>query len=186
MKHPDVVTVETLTRRWVENLVIGLNLCPFAKSVYSKDQVKIHVSEGKDLDCVSDTLVQLLQELDSTPAQQIDTTLLVIPYLFQDFYDFNDYMDVAEGVLERLDLLGKIQIANFHPAYQFAGTQADEMSNYTNRSPYPILHLIREASLDKATHQFPDASIIFERNIALMQELGIDAWEKLMEDKSSH
>lgn len=180
----DLSQVEQLTRRWVENLVIGLNLCPFAKSVYVKEQVKIHITPTQDEDELTQLLIQLLQELALTPAEQIDTTLLVVPNMFESFYDFNDYMELADKVLERLNLVGEIQIANFHPQFQFAGTELNEMGNYTNRSPYPILHLIREASIDRAVSQFPDASVIFERNIALMEKLGPDGWRLLMQDEA--
>ncbi len=173
--------IELLTRRWVENIVIGLNLCPFAKGVYVKDQVKIHIASTQDVADISQVLTQLLSELASVPAQQIDTTLLVLPYAFDSFYEFNDYLDVADQLLDELNLVGEIQIVNFHPQYQFAGTQVDDMSNYTNRSPYPILHLIREQSIDRAVSQFPDAAVIFERNIAMMEELGLDGWHKLLQ-----
>ncbi|MDO5679660.1 MAG: DUF1415 domain-containing protein [Pelistega sp.] len=172
--------IETLTRRWVENIVIGMNLCPFAKGVYVKDQVKIHITPTQDLSEISQVLTELLSELATVPAEQIDTTLLVLPFAFESFYAFNDYLDVADQILDALNLMGEIQIANFHPQYQFAGTQVDDMSNYTNRSPYPILHLIREDSIDRAVSQFPDAAVIFERNIAMMEELGLDGWHKLL------
>lgn len=182
MMDKNVVQIEALTRRWVENIVIGLNLCPFAKGVYVKEQVKIHIAETQDIEEITQTLVELLNELHTVPAEQIDTTLLVLPYVFADFYAFNDYLDIAEGVLEQLDLIGEIQIANFHPKFQFARTHEEDMGNYTNRSPYPILHLIREASIDRAVSQFPDAAMIFERNIALMEELGLNAWHKLLDE----
>ena len=172
--------IETLTRRWVENIVIGLNLCPFAKGVYVKDQVKIHITPTQDLSEINQVLTELLSELATVPAEQIDTTLLVLPFAFESFYAFNDYLDMADQILDALNLVGEIQIANFHPQYQFAGTQVDDMSNYTNRSPYPILHLIREGSIDRAVSQFPDAAVIFERNIAMMEELGLDGWHKLL------
>ncbi len=185
MMNEDVVQIEALTRRWVENIVIGLNLCPFAKGVHVKEQVKSHIAETQDIEEITQTLADLLNELHAVPAEQIDTSLLVLPYVFDDFYAFNDYLDIAEGVLEQLGLIGEIQIANFHPKFQFAGTDEEDMGNYTNRAPYPILHLIREASIDRAVSQFPDAAVIFERNIALMEELGLDAWHKLLDEGES-
>ncbi|NLV94977.1 MAG: DUF1415 domain-containing protein, partial [Candidatus Riflebacteria bacterium] len=108
--------------------------------------------------------------------------LLVVPHVFEDFYDFNDFLDIAELTLEELELVGELQVASFHPDYQFADTEPDDISNYTNRSPYPVLHLIRESSLDNATRQYPDASAIFDSNIEKVTQLGVDGWKKMLED----
>lgn len=171
--------VESTVRKWLENMVIGLNLCPFAKSVYIKNQVRIVVYEGTEdelLGCVEKELHYLQQ----TPETEVDTTLIVVPYLLQDYYDFNDFLLYTDALVEEMGLEGEIQIADFHPEYQFAGTQKDDVENYTNRSPYPILHLLRESSIDRAVQQFPDAAEIFKRNISKMQELGIDKLKDLM------
>ena len=178
----DISQIENRVRRWLEKAVIGLNLCPFAKSVYVKDQVRIAICQAQDRHALTAQLYEELQLLASTPAQQTDTTLLVVPCMFEQFSDFNDYLDIAEAVLDELELVGEIQLASFHPFYQFANTEPDDLSNYTNRAPYPILHLLREDSLDKAAEQYPDASVIFQRNVAVVQELGIDGWHRLLQD----
>ena len=178
----DTSLIENRVRRWLEKAVIGLNLCPFAKSVYVKDQVRISICQAQDRQALTAQLYEELQWLANTPAQQTDTTLLVVPCMFDAFSDFNDYLDIAEAVLDDLELIGEIQLASFHPLYQFADTEPDELSNYTNRAPYPILHLLREDSLDKAAEQYPDPSVIFERNIAVVQELGVAGWQRLLQD----
>ncbi|MGX9936252.1 DUF1415 domain-containing protein [Advenella kashmirensis] len=178
----DISQIENRVRHWLEKAVIGLNLCPFAKSVYVKDQVRIAICQAQDRHALTAQLYEELQLLASTPAQQIDTTLLVVPCLFEQFSDFNDYLDIAEAVLDELELVGEIQLASFHPFYQFADTEPDDVSNYTNRAPYPILHLLREDSLDKAAEQYPDASVIFQRNVAVVRELGVDGWRRLLQD----
>lgn len=176
----DTTLIENHVRRWLEKAVIGLNLCPFAKSVYIKDQVRIVITQAQDAEMLTASLHQELQLLVDTPAQQTDTTLLVIPCMFASFGQFNDYLDIADAVLDELELLGEIQIASFHPGYQFADTEPEDISNYTNRAPYPILHLLREDSLDKAAEQYPDPSVIFERNIAVVRELGVEGWHRLL------
>ncbi len=178
----DICQIENRVRRWLEKAVIGLNLCPFAKSVYVKDQVRIAICHAQDKHTLTGQLYEQLQLLTSTPAQQTDTTLLVVPFMFEQFSDFNDYLDIAEAVLDELELVGEIQLASFHPAYQFADTESDDLSNYTNRAPYPILHLLREDSLDKAAEQYPDASVIFQRNIDVVQALGEEGWHRLLQD----
>lgn len=178
----DISQIENRVRHWLEKAVIGLNLCPFAKSVYVKDQVRIAICQAQDRHALTAQLYEELQLLASTPAQQTDTTLLVVPCLFEQFSDFNDYLDIAEAVLDELELVGEIQLASFHPFYQFADTEPDDVSNYTNRAPYPILHLLREDSLDKAAEQYPDASVIFQRNVAVVRELGVDGWRRLLQD----
>ncbi|MGO1767473.1 hypothetical protein CAP48_10180 [Advenella sp. S44] len=175
--------IENRVRRWIEKAVIGLNLCPFAKSVYMKDQVRITICEAQNTQALTGALYDELRLLEATPAQQTDTTLLVIPNMFEQFSDFNDYLDIADAVLDELELVGEIQLASFHPLYQFADTEPDDVDNYTNRAPYPILHLLREDSLDKAAAQYPDASVIFERNIAVVRELGHDGWCRLLRDE---
>lgn len=172
--------VELATRRWLENLVIGLNLCPFAKGVYIKNQVRIVVYTG-ELEDLLPFLQQELLLLQNTPAEQLDTTLVVLPDLLQDYLQFNDFLNFTDDLLQQLGLEGEMQIADFHPHYQFAGTNSDDMSNYTNRTPYPTLHLLRESSIDRAVEQYPDAEAIFSRNIERMQKLGYHAWAELMQ-----
>ena len=120
-----------------------------------------------------------LQALQSMPAEHRETTLLIVPQLLQDFLDFNDFLDEADALLQSLDLEGELQVASFHPQFQFAGTAPEDITNFTNRSPYPTLHLIREASIDRAVEAFPEAEDIYEANMATMRKLGIEGWRKL-------
>ncbi len=181
---PSTSDVENSVRKWLENMVIGLNLCPFAKSVYIKNQVRIVVYEGEEdelLGCIESELLYL----QKTPDTEIDTTLVVVPHLLKDYYDFNDFLIYTDALIEEMGLEGEIQIADFHPYYQFAGTQKEDIENYTNRSPYPIFHLLRQSSIDRAVEQFPDAAEIFERNISKMQTLGIEKLKTLLKTESS-
>lgn len=167
------------TLRWLERAVIGLNLCPFAKAVYVKGQVHCTVSQASNLEALRDDLLQALKDLVAHEPAERDTTLLIIQNLLQDFVDYNDFLNVADDCLLALDLEGEIQIASFHPQYQFSGTDEDDITNFTNRSPYPTLHLIREASIDRAVAAFPDAEDIFEANMATMNQLGLQGWQDL-------
>lgn len=168
------------TRRWLEQAVIGLNLCPFAKSVYVKDQVRLVVSRARHLDALLDDLDHELELLKTTPAEQLDTTLLIHPTLFPDFLVFNDFLDVADGVLSDHELEGVVQIAPFHPDFVFDGEDEGDMSHFTNRSPFPTLHLIREESLEKAIESFGNTDVIFERNIETLRRLGVEGWKRLL------
>lgn len=167
------------TRKWLERAVIGLNLCPFAKSVHVKEQIRYVVSTASTEENLLDDLESELDFLVQTPPAEIDTTLIVIPDLLRDFDDFLRFLDVADVVLRTHSLAGTLQIASFHPDYVFADSDADDMANYTNRAPYPTLHLIREDSLAKATAVFPDAAEIYERNIETMHQLGEEGWRAL-------
>jgi hypothetical protein len=173
----EVMVQDTL--RWLERAVIGLNLCPFAKSVYVKGQVHCAVSGAADLEALCDDLLNELHNLVALEPSVRDTTVLVVQNLLQDFYDYNDFLNVADDCLLALDLEGVIQIASFHPHYQFAGTDEDDITNFTNRSPYPTLHLIREASIDRAVAAFPNAEDIFETNMTTMNQLGLQGWQDL-------
>lgn len=168
-------------RLWVDKAVIGLNLCPFAKAVQARGQVRYAVSDATDAQEVLTDLEDELMRLSQADAQEIDTTLLILPDALDDFYDFNDFEDLSDRLLKRMRLVGELQVATFHPRFQFAETGPDDIENYTNRSPYPILHLLREASIDKAVEAFPDAAEIYEKNIETMRELGEEGWRKLME-----
>ena len=169
----------TATRHWLERAVIGLNLCPFAKSVYVKQQVRFVLSDASTPEALLEQLAEELLLLRDTPASEIDTTLLVHPDVLQDFLDYNDFLDNADAAVEALDLGGILQVASFHPAYQFAGTAPQDISNYTNRAPYPTLHLLREDSVSRAVAAFPEADSIVDRNIETLDKLGIEGWEKL-------
>lgn len=167
------------TQRWLERAVIGLNLCPFAKSVFVKGQVHYAVSQSKQ---PKDLLVDLIHELNELAAIDPiarDTTLLIAPDCLNDFLDFNDFLAEADQALIDLALDGVLQIASLHPQYQFAGTDVDDITNFTNRSPYPTLHLLREGSIDKAVAAFPDAAAIYEVNMHTMERLGHAGWAAL-------
>jgi len=172
-------TVIALTQAWVAEAVIGLNLCPFAKSVYVKQQIRYVVSHADSEAGLAQQLLSELQYLQAADPELLDTTLLIHPRVLQDFYDYNNFLDVADQVLADAELDGVIQIASFHPQYQFADALPDDIDNYTNRSPFPVLHLLRESSIDRAVAAFPEASAIFERNIATMRDLGLHGWNRL-------
>lgn len=178
MSYTDQEIIEN-TQIWLEKAVIGLNLCPFAKAPHVKGQIRIAVSHAKHLDAFLEDIDAELQKLLNTPAEELETTLLVHPDLFDDFLQFNDMLDLADRAITDNQADGVIQIAPFHPEFQFDGTDADDISNYTNRSPYPTLHLIREDSIEKAAQAFPDPAVIFERNMNLLREMGHDGWDKL-------
>ena len=172
-------TVIDDTRVWLERAVIGLNLCPFAKSVHVKGQVHYAVSRAQNADeFLKDLVVELKALLASDPSAR-DTTLLIAPDCLADFLDFNDFLAEADQALVDLELDGVLQIANLHPDYQFAGTRPDDITNFTNRSPYPTLHLLREDSIDRAVDAFPDAESIFERNMETMERIGAAGWAAL-------
>ncbi|MDS1309096.1 DUF1415 domain-containing protein [Marinobacter xiaoshiensis] len=163
-------TVVQATRKWVEDVVVGYNLCPFAKRELVRDRVRFVVSEADNEDSLLQALQTELLRLDDEP--EIETTLLIHPHVLQDFADYNEFLGAADGLLTYLDMEGIYQIASFHPEYQFAGTESNDAENYTNRSPYPMLHLLREASLESAIDNHPDVDGIPPRNIELMTQLG--------------
>ncbi len=167
------------TRHWLEKAVIGLNLCPFAKAVYVKNQVRLVVSHARHADDLLEELDRELDLLVATVPEELDTTLLIHPTLFDDFLDFNDFLEVAEGVVDEHELEGIVQLASFHPKFQFEGTELDDIGNYTNRAPFAMLHLLREASIDRAVEAFPQAEAIFEENIKTLENLGHDGWKAL-------
>jgi uncharacterized protein len=169
------------TTTWLEKAVIGLNLCPFAKAVHSKGQIRWVLAEATEPTALLALLVHELQFLAVTDAEVTDTTLIVHPQVLQDFLDFNDFLGVAEEALEELGLDGVLQIASFHPQFQFAGTHIDDISNATNRSPYPTLHLLREDSVERAVAAFAEAETIFERNVETMERLGVEGWKTLFQ-----
>lgn len=177
--NADDDAIVAATRRWLERAVIGLNLCPFAKSVYVKEQVRYVVSNATTPEQLLETLMDELQRLSDTSPEQIDTTLLIHPFVLTDFEDYNEFLDVADVAVEDMQLEGELQVASFHPDYQFADTDVNDISNYTNRAPYPILHLLREDSIARAVEAFPEAEAIFEKNIETMEKLGHDGWDKL-------
>ena len=181
MTNKDIYIADT--QRWLERAVIGLNLCPFAKAVHVKGLIRYFVSEATTS---AELLTDLKNELNSLANIDLagvsiayDTTLLIAPYCLQDFLDFNDFLAKAEKIIAKMDLEGVIQLANFHPHYQFSGTEPDDITNFTNRAPYPTLHLLRESSIDQAVEAFPEAEAIFEVNMATMERLGVQGWHDL-------
>ncbi|MBX9768056.1 MAG: DUF1415 domain-containing protein [Bdellovibrionales bacterium] len=167
------------TKEWLEKAVIGLNLCPFAKAVHVKKQIRYVVSSAHSEQALVLDLMEELQRLERTDAAEIDTTLLIHPEVLNDFSAYNDFLETVDRALEELDLDGTIQVASFHPRYQFAGTKPEDITNYTNRSPYPMLHLLREESVAKAVDAFPDVEDIPEKNMQTLEELGHEGWRKL-------
>ena len=177
--HLDHEFVIQKVRCWLQKAVIGLNLCPFAKSVFVKQQIRYVVSEARNVETLLIDLITQLQYLLTVDASLIDTTILIHPFVLENFLDYNDFLALADQVLMRQGWDGALQIASFHPAYQFADSAVDAIENYTNRSPFPILHLLREASIDQAVDAFPDAAEIYQKNIQTMRRLGLAGWEAL-------
>jgi uncharacterized protein len=167
------------TKTWLERAVIGLNLCPFAKAVHVKGQIRYVLSEATSVEMLVENLLLELNHLANANAEEIDTTLIIHPHVLNDFLDYNDFLEVADGAVEELGLTGEIQVASFHPQYQFADTEPDDITNYTNRAPYPTLHLLRESSVERAVAAFPEAAEIFEKNMVTLEKLGHTGWQAL-------
>ena len=167
------------TRAWVDRAVIGLNLCPFAKAVQTRNLIRYVVSEATDEESLLAELCDEMSRLAVTDAAEVDTTLLIHPQVLNDFLDYNDFLGIADDALEQLGFEGVLQVASFHPQFQFAGTDIDDVTNATNRSPYPTLHLLREDSVDRAVAAFPQAETIFEKNIRTLENLGAEGWAEL-------
>lgn len=159
--------------------MIGLQLCPFAKAVHVKEQIRYLVTEAATPQELADELVRELRTLAACTAEEIDTTLIIHPAVLQDFFEYNDFLGVAEDIVAGLGLEGEIQVASFHPDYQFAGTRLEDIENATNRSPYPMLHLLREASIERALAGFPEAERIYQNNIETLRRLGPEGWAQL-------
>ncbi len=177
MTPHEIIIAET--RSWVNRAVIGLNLCPFAHAVESKRQIRYVVTDAASPEALRESFIAEIRLLLSSAPAEIETTLLIHPRTLTDFLDYNDFLAVAEATLVELGGEGVLQVASFHPQYQFAGTDADEVSNATSRSPYPTLHLLREASVSRAVATFPNPETIFETNIRTMTTLGAQGWAKL-------
>jgi hypothetical protein len=167
------------TNAWVEQVVIGLNLCPFAKPVHTKGQIDYFLSHARDETTLAADLRLAMQRLIASTPDSMDTCLLIHPWVLSDFFDYNNFLNIADEILDELELIGVLQIASFHPHYQFAGTTEDDVTNCTNRSPFPMLHLLREESLDKATAALPDANVIVDRNLNTMITLGHEGLNRL-------
>ncbi|WP_395826536.1 DUF1415 domain-containing protein [Collimonas sp.] len=169
------------TKLWLERAVIGLNLCPFVKAVFIKNQIRYVVSSAETAEELLADLVRELNYLQEADPEKTDTTLLIHPDALRDFLDYNDFLDVADAAIEELDLEGELQVASFHPDYQFADAAIGDIGNYTNRSPYPTLHLLRESSVERAVDAFPEASDIFNKNMQTLNRLGLDGWKRVLQ-----
>ena len=179
--NADVSNEEAIaaTKLWLERAVIGLNLCPFAQSVQVRNQIRYVVSAAQTPEELLRDLLAEFEILAESSSAKIDTTLLIHPHVLTDFLDYNDFLEIADEALAEVELDGELQIASMHPQYQFADTELDDITNYTNRSPFPTLHLLREASIEQAVAAYPDAAQIFEKNIETMHRLGHEGWNKL-------
>jgi hypothetical protein len=172
-------TVIADTRTWLEEAVIGLNLCPFAKAVHVKGQIRYVVSDATDVAALEQALMEQLRDLALADPAEVDTTLLIHPLVLQDFEDFNQFLGLAEEMVEALGLEGVLQVASFHPQFQFADTEPGDVTNATNQSPYPTLHLLREESIDRAVEAFPEAESIYEANMETLRKLGTQGWAEM-------
>jgi hypothetical protein len=178
----DTAEVIAQTRRWLERSVIGLNLCPFAEAVYSSGRVRFCVSEERSAAALLGELRVELQSLNAADPRDLETTLLIHPWVLTDFIEYNDFLEACDATLVDLDLEGEIQVASFHPQYRFAGTESEDIENYTNRSPHPMLHLLRESSIERAVGSVPDTDEIYRKNIRTLRGLGHAGWQRLWRD----
>lgn len=177
--EPERVVAET--KAWLERAVIGLNLCPFAKGVHARGQIRYVVSVATEELALLAALLDEFETLARADPEVLDTTLLIHPRMLADFNAFNQFLGNAEEALARAGHEGVFQLASFHPQYQFAGTSPKDVTNASNRSPYPMLHILREASVERAVAAFPDAQSIYERNLATLRSLGTRNWRLLMQ-----
>ena len=175
----DIEDVVAATRTWLERAVIGLNLCPFARPVHLHNRIRYFVSAAQFPQQLVEDLMAELHALDIADPEQCETTLLIHPHVLADFADYNDFLGQADDAVAELGLEGVIQVASFHPRYQFEDAGADDIENYTNRSPYPMLHLLREASVERAVTSHPDTTTIYKKNIDTLRRLGHDGWRRL-------
>src|SRR5690606_11612876 len=179
MSSPSPESIINTTQQWLEKAVIGLNLCPFAKPVHEAGKIGYVVSSATHAEDLLLDLGDALEQLAQTSADDTETVLLIHPWVLTDFMAYNDFLDLADELVESMELDGLLQVASFHPDYQFDGTRPDDISNYSNRSPYPTLHLLRESSIDRAVANYPNTDRIYERNIENLQALGHDGWKRL-------
>lgn len=173
------VAIIAATRHWLERSVIGLGLCPFAENPYKAGRVRFRVSAAREAADLLDELREELQRLAAEDAAVCETSLLIHPRVFEDFFEYNEFLSICDALLVELELEGELQIASFHPDYQFADTQSTDIENFTNRSPYPMLHLLREASVERVLENVTDPDEIYRRNIRTMRELGHEGWRAL-------
>ena len=183
--QPGAEEVVSVTRTWLERAVIGLNLCPFAKPVHVNNRIRYFVSGARLQARLLEDLIAELRALNAADPAQCETTLLVHPHVLADFSDYNDFLEQADDAVSELGLEGVIQVASFHPGYRFEDAGADDIENYTNRSPYPMLHLLRESSVERAVTTYPDTTAIYRKNIETLRRLGHDGWRRLWLAESS-
>lgn len=176
----NAATVIARTRCWIERVVVELNLCPFARKPFMGGQVRYVVSEAERTSSLLEDLHKELEYLRHTDVAKVETTVLILPYVLNDFLDYNDFFDAVEVLIDEEGYQGEFQVASFHPDYQFGGTHVDDAENYTNRSPYPVLHLIREASIEQAVAHYPCPEDIPERNIRTMEKMGAERMREIL------
>ncbi len=176
---PETSQVLADTRRWLERAVIGLNLCPFASAVHLRQQIRWVVSQARSEDALVEELARELRLLADADPDEVATTLLIHPWVLNDFLDYNDFLELADATVEALDLEGVLQVASFHPQYQFADSEPEDISNFSNRSPFPTLHLLREDDVERAVEALPDSVRLYETNIETLRRLGLDGWRRL-------
>jgi uncharacterized protein len=176
IENADIIS---MTRRWLEKSVIGLNLCPFAQAPYRAGRVRLYISEQRSAAGLLEELKSELLGLQAADPAELETSLLIHPWVLGDFIEYNDFLEVCDATVADLGLEGELQVASFHPQYQFAGTESEDIENYTNRSPYPMLHLLREASVERAVAGVGDTDEIFRRNIRTLRDLGHAGWQRL-------
>lgn len=177
--RPDDDAVRAATEDWLQRAVVGLNLCPFARQPWQQGRVRIQVSRATGLDRLLEELACELALLHATDPMQCETTLLVHPWALTGFDEYNDALDLFEALVRELDLEGELQVASFHPDYRFADAPADDPANASNRSPYPTVHLLREASIERALAAVADPDLIWQRNVQTLRALGWDGWRRL-------
>ena len=181
---PEIEAVVAATRTWLVKAVIGLNLCPFAREVHVHERIRYFVSEAQSEKQLLADLMRELEGLQATDPAQCETTLLIHPYALKEFLEYNAFLERADDAVAELALQGVIQIASFHPDYHFQDAASDAIENYTNRSPYPMLHLLRESSVEQAVTTYPDTTAIYRRNIATLRALGYEGWRRLFAPES--
>lgn len=177
--NTDINTITQQVDQWLNDVVIGLNLCPFAAKPQRNKQIKIFVSEANQEETLLEDILLQLIELNNTEPKKLETTLVVVPNMLQDFWDYNFFIDWVEGLIKQQDWEGIFQVATFHPDYCFGGSEPADDENLTNRSPYPVFHLIREESMEKVLKHYPDPESIPETNIARVSSLTEDERKKL-------
>jgi uncharacterized protein len=180
MNQNDIIL--TQTKKWIETFVLGLNLCPFARHPFKNGKIRYTIFNGEDGEQLAETLVRELAYISQTPPSVSETTLIIIPDILKDFHEYLDFLDLAEDIVAEFELEGVIQVASFHPDYQFEDTLVTDAENYTNRSPYPMVHLLREDSVTRAIEAFPEVGDIPAQNIETMNTLGIDKIKQMLNE----